>query len=180
MKAVIERTNRFLSLPLDPGPRALLVSAAFLIAWTCFLPVWTVTDGTDALRAGSSGFELAAPEADAGSSAGRADLAGPREVPGDFREFNWVPFALGALGLLFLRAAALGTMATLVDVSVVFVYLAAFVLWSFGSRFLRYGDSRPGPGAYLIALTLLLLGAALLLAWRQGRSEIAAEARMAG
>jgi small-conductance mechanosensitive channel len=180
MKAVIERTNRFLNLPLDPGTRILLVLAALVIAWTCFLPVWKVTVGPEGLRGGSSGFELAAPEADARASASTADLAGSREAPGDFREFNWVPFALGALGLLFLRAAALGTMATLVDVSVVFVYLAAFVLWSFGSRFLRYGDSRPGSGAYLIGVTLLLLGVALVLAWRQGRSEIAAEARMAG
>jgi copper chaperone NosL len=181
MKAVIERTNRLLTLPLDAGPRSLLLVASVLIALTCFLPLWNVaTFGPEGLRSGSESYELGGPETDARAIAGASDPAGPREAPGDFRELKWVPFAFGVLGLLFLRAAGLGSMGSLVDVAVLFVYLAAYVLWFLSGRFAGHGQSGPGPGAYVIVMILLLLGAALGLAWREGRSEIAAEARMAG
>ena len=57
----------------------------------------------------------------------------------DFTEFKWMPFVLGALALLFLRAAVLGTVKELLDATVLFVYFGAFSLWSFGYKLYRYG-----------------------------------------
>lgn len=180
MTAVIERTNRLLSCPLRPGPRVLLVGAALLLASTFFLPVWKVStfpsgeapQGTYSYELLSEGAPLAADE--------ESSVAGPREVPTDFLELRWVPFAVGVLGLLFLRAAAMGTMAMLVDVFVVFTYFALFSFWSFATRFSGYGESYPGPGAFALAAVVLVLAGALFLAWRFGRSELTSETRMAG
>ena len=181
MKAVIERTSRLLNFPLRPAPRGLLLAAALLLGVTLFLPLWKVaTFPSGALKHGTSNSELLERGSNVETSDSSNDVTGPREVPADFVEFKWIPFALGILGLLFLRAAVLGTMGTLVDVFVVFTYFAAFSFWSFGSRFSQYGRSYPGPGAYALVGIVLVLGGALFLAWRQGRSEMAGEARMAG
>jgi hypothetical protein len=105
---------------------------------------------------------------------------------------------VGALGLLFLRAAVLGKLGHLVDVVVLFLYFGAFSLWSFAYKLYRYGHdlaptapvkvdpfmpplfgykqlanfevySYPGAGSYgLMAVTVLLLFA-LFVAWRQAR-----------
>jgi len=159
----------------------LLLAAALLLGATYFLPLWKVATFTPgAPRHGTSNYELPQPGAKVETSETSNEVTGPREVPADFVEFKWIPFALGILGLLFLRAAVLGTTGTLVDVFVVFAYFAAFSFWSFGSRFSQYGRSYPGPGAYALVGIVLVLAGALFVAWRQGRSEMAGEARMAG
>jgi hypothetical protein len=178
MKAVIERMNRLLNFPLTPAPRLLLLAAALLLLGTYVLPIWKVTTfGPEGLRIGTYSYELSGSEVRGADPSN--EVSGRREIPSDFDEFKWLPFALGVLGLLFLRAAALGTMGMLVDVSVVFGYFAVFSFWSFGSRFSRYGQSYPGAGAYVLATVALILAGALVTAWRQGRSELAGETRMA-
>lgn len=56
-----------------------------------------------------------------------------------FAEFAWMPFALGGVGLLFARAAVLGTLKEVVDAFAVFIYIGAFSLWSFAQRLYSYG-----------------------------------------
>jgi hypothetical protein len=178
MKAAIERTSRLLNLPLKTGPRGLLLFAAVVLVGTYFLPFWKVTTfGPEGLRLGSYSFELAGSEARADST---GEVAGEREVPTDFSEFRWLPFALGVLALLFLRAAVLGTTGMLVDVSVLFVYVAVFSVWSIETRFSRFGEASPASGAYALAVVAVTLGAALIMAWRQCREEVAGEVRMVG
>jgi hypothetical protein len=116
----------------------------------------------------------------------------------DFTEFKWIPFVVGALGLLFLRAAVHGKMAHLLDVIVLFGYFSLYALWSFGYKMWRYGHdldpgaavkvdafmpplfgfrqlanfevySYPSLGSYCLALVAVALLAALVLAWRQER-----------
>jgi hypothetical protein len=120
----------------------------------------------------------------------------------DFTEFKWIPFVVGALGLLFLRAAVHGKMAHLVDVVVLFGYFSLYSLWSFGYKMWSYGHnldpsaavrvdpfmpplfgyrqlanfevySYPSLGSYSLALVALALFAALVLAWRGQRGAAA-------
>ena len=117
-------------------------------------------------------------------------------VAEDFTEFKWMPFVLGALALLYLRAVVLGTVKEIVDASVLFMYFGAFSLWSFAYKMYRYGHdlspaaavkvppftppifgfqqianfqvfSYPKPGTYLLGGVMLLLAAALAITWRQ-------------
>ncbi len=117
----------------------------------------------------------------------------------DFTEFKWIPFVVGGLGLLILRAAVLGKMAHSVDLLVLYVYFAAFSLWSFGYKLWWYGHnlsptasvkvapfmpplfgykqlanfqvySYPGPGSYALALVAVALALVIWFGWREGRS----------
>jgi hypothetical protein len=146
MRNLFERANRYLDLPLDLGPRGLLVIAALLLVPTYLLPLWKLTmfapQYPEGLRLGIYSFKL---EGGNGGQdikeinvlnhyIGMKDLAAE-----DFTEFKWMPFVIGALALLLLRTAVLGKLGTLVDLFVVFVYFAAFSLWSFGYKLYRYG-----------------------------------------
>jgi hypothetical protein len=122
-------------------------------------------------------------------------------VTEDFTEFKWMPFVVGAIALLFLRAAVHGRMMDLVDVAVIYTYFAAFSLWSFGYKLYSYGHSLaptaavkvapfmpplfgykklanfevysyPAAGSYLLALVIVLLGAALFLAWKDDEPAV--------
>jgi hypothetical protein len=106
-----------------------------------------------------------------------------------------MPFVLGALSLLFLRAAVLGTVKELLDGTVLFLYFAAFSMWTFGYKMYRYGHdlaptaavkvpgftppifghlkianfdvySYPQAGTYILGVVVLLLVTALWMAWR--------------
>jgi hypothetical protein len=146
MRALLERSNRFLSVPLDLRPRLLLLAAAALLAGIYLFPLWSMTmfapQYPDGLRLGIYSYKLV------GGNAGQ-DLReinvlnhyiGMRDlVAEDFTEFKWLPFAGGGLALLALRAVVHGRMAALLDVLVLFSYFAAFSLWSFGFRMWNYG-----------------------------------------
>ena len=114
----------------------------------------------------------------------------------DFTEFQWMPFALGAIGLLFLRASVFGTVKEVIDAAVLLGYVGVFSFWSFGYRMYRYGHdlaptapvkvdpftppvfgyqkianfevySYPQSGAYFLAGVAVLIAAALWMAWRR-------------
>ena len=116
----------------------------------------------------------------------------------DFTEFKWIPFVVGAMGLLFLRTVVHGRMSYLVDVVVIFLYFSSFSLWSFAYKMWLYGHSLaatapvkvppfmpplfgykqlanfevysyPGLGSYAFGAALLLLVTAFVAAWRQDR-----------
>jgi copper chaperone NosL len=205
MKGFLERSNRFLDVPLDLAPRAALVGAAVLLVLTLFLPLWNMTmfapqyQGglrldiyTYGLQGGGKGQDLKEINL-LNHYIGMRDLSND-----DFTEFKWMPFAIGVLALLFLRAAVHGRVAPLVDSVVMFGYFGLFSLWSFGYKLYVYGHnlapsaavklppftppmfgfkqmanfevySYPAAGSYLMAGTGLLLGAALFIAWRGAR-----------
>lgn len=215
MKNPFERANRYLGLPLELGPRGLLVLAALLVLPTYFLPLWKLTmfapQYPDGLRLGIYSWKLE------GGNRGQDikeinvlnHYIGMKDLStADFTEFQWMPFVLGALALLFLRAAILGRMATLVDMLVVFFYFGAFSLWSFAYKLYRYGHdlaptaavkvapfmpplfghrklanfevySYPAAGSYALLGVAIALAAAMFFAWREGRAELAGETRMA-
>lgn len=89
-------------------------------------------------------------------------------------------FAIGALGLLTLRAAVYGKLGSLLDAFVLTLYFGLFAFGSFGYRLYRAGidasqaAALPGAGSFMLAAALLILAMALLWAWRQNRAEIAA------
>ena len=120
-----------------------------------------------------------------------------------FTEFAWMPFALGGVGLLFLRAAVLGSLKEVVDAFAVFVYIGAFSLWSFAQRLYSYGHelssdapvkvppfmpplfghqkianfdvySYPRTGGYVMAGVAVALALIVISVWRRGAAKAAA------
>jgi len=198
-----ERSARFLHAPVGLGPRVLLGLAAALIIAAHFLPLWNLTmfapqypqglrlDIFDhALIGGHGGQDIKEINL-LNHYIGMRDLAAE-----DFTEFRWMPFVLGGLALLYLRALVLGTIKELVDATVLFIYFGAFSLWSFAYKMYLYGHnlspdaavrvppftppvfgyqqianfevySYPRAASYLLGAVLLLLLGALWVAWRQ-------------
>ncbi len=54
-------------------------------------------------------------------------------------ELGWIPFAFGVLGLLAMRAAVIGVIRDLVDLSVLLVYVTAFFFARFVLMLYNYG-----------------------------------------
>jgi len=202
MQAILERADRFLDKELDLKERALVIVAAMMLAAVYLFPLWNLTmfapQYPDGLRMNIYSYKL-----EGGNHGqdiqeinvlnhyiGMKDLAAE-----DFTEFKWMPFVVGAIGLLFLRTAVHGRMASLLDVIVLYGYFAVFSLWSFAYKLYAYGHnlaptaavkvgpfmppligrkqlanfevySYPAAASYALALSVVLLAAAFWLAWQ--------------
>jgi len=207
MKGFLARANRFLDEPMDLPPRLLMLAAVACLVATYFFPLWNLTmfapqygDGlrldiySYTLVGGNNGQDIKEINV-LNHYIGMRDLAEQ-----DFTEFKWMPFVIGALALLILRAVVIGTVSSLVDVGMLFIYFGAFSLWSFGYKLYRYGHdlapnaavevdpfmppmfgyqkianfeiySYPQPASYAMGAALLLLVVAFLVAWREIRRE---------
>lgn len=203
MRVFLERVDRFLDLRLDVTPRALILMAALLLLPTYVFPLWKLTlfapQYQDGLRLQIYSWKL-----DGGNNGQDVreinvlnHYIGMRDLDTSaFTEFKWIPFVVGALGLLLLRTAVLGHMGHLVDVVVLFFYFGLFSLWSFGFKLWVWGHelapgaavkvpgfmpplfgyqkianfevySYPEMGSYAMAAVALLLLVALFVGWRQ-------------
>jgi hypothetical protein len=207
--AVLDESARFFHEPVGIRPRLLLALSAGLILVAYFLPLWNLTmfapqypNGlrldiySHTLLAGNNGQDIKEINL-LNHYIGMHDLATE-----DFTEFKWMPFVLGGMALLYLRAIVLGTVKEMLDAVVVFFYFSAFSLWSFGYKLYRYGHelapnaavkvpgfsppmfgykqianfevySYPQPGTYVLGSVALLLLLAVWLAWRDHTRRLA-------
>lgn len=209
MHKFIDTVNQFLDAPIGVLTRVLLLAAILCLVPTYFTPLYNMTmfapQYQEGLRMDIYSYKLAGGHNNQDIKEinllnhyiGMRDL-----VSEEFTEFNWLPFAIGIFGLLFLRAAVLGKTAHLVDVTVLYVYFGLFALWSFGFKMYQYGHhldpkaavrvdpfmpplfgykklanfevySYPQFGSYALAATAVLLLVAFYLAWRQWRASTA-------
>ena len=197
--------RRFLDGTIDRRARMMVLAAALLLAVTYVLPLWNLTmfapQYPEGLRLDIYSYTLVG--GNGGQDVKEINVLnhyiGMRDlVNAEFTEFQWMPFVIGALGLLLLRAVVYATVASLVDVTMLFVYFGAFSLWSFGYKLYRYGHdlsptaavrvppfmppmfggqqianfevySYPRAASYALAGTILLLLAALAWTWWQRR-----------
>jgi len=216
MKALFERANHLLAAPLGFGPRGLLVLAALFLVPVYLMPLWKLTmfapQYPDGLRLSIYSYKLVG--GNAGQDVKEINVLnhyiGMRDLAAaDFTEFKWIPFVVGALGLLFLRCAVLGNLSTVVDLLVLYLYFGLFSLWSFGYKLYRYGHdlaptaavkvppfmpplfghkklanfevySYPGIASYALAAAVLVIAGAAFLAWRESRKSDVADSLVAG
>ncbi len=197
--------GRFLDQNIDRRARLMVLVAVALLATTYVLPLWNLTmfapQYPDGLRLDIYSYTLV------GGNGGQDikeinvlnHYIGMRDlVDSEFTEFKWMPFVIGALGLLMLRAVVHGTVASLLDVTVLFTYFAVFSMWSFGYKLYRYGHdlsptaavqvppfmppmfgydqianfevySYPRLASYAMAGAMALLLGAFLYSWRRSR-----------
>jgi len=148
MKALLERSNRQLEVPLDTAPRVLLLVAALLLAPTYLMPLWKLTmfapQYPEGLNLDIYSYKLEG--GNRGQDVKEINILnhyiGMRDLTtADFTEFKWMPFVIGMLGLLFLRAIVQGRLGDLLDVAVLYVYFGLFSLWSFGYKLYSYGHN---------------------------------------
>jgi len=150
MQAFLRKANLFFDLPLTMISRLLIIAAVLILIVTYVAPLWNMAfysnQYTDGLVLNIYTYKL-----EGGVSPNRNDLQeinslnhyiGMRPLlESDFSEFTWLPFVIGALMLLALRAVVIGRISNLVDVVVLFTYFGLFSLWSFYHRLYTYGHS---------------------------------------
>lgn len=212
MRPFIEKSTRTLRHPLGIGPRGLLLVAALLLVPTYVSPLWQLTmyapQYQSGLRLDIYSYKLEG--GNHGQDVKEINILnhyiGMRDLtPEDFTEFKWLPFVIGAVGLLVLRAMVFGTVGHVLDVSVLFVYFSLFSLWSFAYKLWSYGHnldphaavkvapfmppvfggqqianfeiySYPALGSWALAAAAVVLFAALALSWRTAGRQGAAAA----
>jgi hypothetical protein len=216
VKRLLERSHALLSSMIGPGPRALALAAALLVLPTYFFPLWNLTmfapQYSEGLRLDIYSYKLQG--GNGGQDLKEINLLnhyiGMRDLAvEDFGEFKWMPFVLGGLALIFLRAAAVGRVLDLLDSIALFSYFGLFSLWSFAYTMYRYGHvlaptapvkvapfmppmfggaqlanfevySYPGVGSYAMVAVGLVLTVALVVGVRGAlRRERAGEAATA-
>lgn len=146
MRSLLRREYVFLRRPVSFGARIFLVLAVACLGLALVLPIWRIglvapqyQEGlslriyTYQLVAGNNGQDLNEIN-NLNHYIGMKPLA-----EADFIEMRWVPFAIGFFVLLALRAAAIGTMRSLIDLLALFLYFTAFSFGSFFYRLYTYG-----------------------------------------
>lgn len=203
MPEFLRRLMTTLDQPLKPKSRLLVLGAALVLLPTFFVPLWHLNfvaqqypDGLDLyiyshkFIGGDHGNDLTEINV-LNHYIGMAELS-----PADFTELKWMPLVIGLIVILTLRAAAIGTLRSLVDIIVISAYFGVFSVWSFGYKLYSYGHnldpkaavqvepfmppmfgyklvgqfdvwSYPATGTYLFAVFGVLLVFGLWLTWRR-------------
>lgn len=216
MKRFIESTRVFFELPLDLRSRVLVVVAGLMLIPTYFFPLWQMTLTSNQFPDGLV-LNIYAAKLEGVKTPNRDDLKEINSlnhyigmkplVDEDFTEFKWIPFVLGAIMLLSLRAAVIGKMDKLVDLTVLVAYFGLFSLWSFSHKLSLYGHNLdptaavkvapfsppllghqtianfevynfPDIGSYFMAVVPLLLVAAMWLSRKSAKAKAAAAVTM--
>lgn len=201
--------GRFLDGTIDGRARLMVLLAVALLAVTYVLPLWNLTmfapQYQEGLRLDIYSYKLEG--GNNGQDVKEINVLnhyiGMRDLePEDFTEFKWIPFVVGIMGLLFLRAAVFGQMAHVLDVLVLYGWFGVFSLWSFGYKMYRYGHdldpraavrvdpfmppvfggkqlanfevfSYPQAGSYALTLAVAFLALAFFFGWRETRKTAA-------
>ena len=202
MNLEIERSGKALELPLNVWPRILLILAIGLVLTSYAAPVWRVAaSGPDrgglAVTFTSYRLGFGSPVAVSGTAGSAVTV-----VP-----LRWISVGVAFMALLFARAAVLGTLRSLIDAFVLYMFFGIASLWSFSGHLIesgiRIGSSgppvtffeglfgewsaggsrfaaSPAPGAWLLMAVVLVLAAALFASWKSARQEFSADFILAG
>jgi hypothetical protein len=160
MKTWLDKANSFFEQPLELKSRVMILVAVVVLIPAFVFPLWnmkfTSNQYTDGLSLRIYSYQL-----EGGKTPNRDDLReinslnhyiGMRPLlESDFSEFVWIPFVLGALALLALRAMVIGKMSNLVDVFVIFSYFGLFSFWSFYNKLYTYGHNLDPAAAIKVA-----------------------------
>jgi len=207
MVAWLSRFSTTLDRPLLGKSRLLVAAAALCLVPTFVVPLWHMSFWAQQYP---EGLELyvyshALVGGDEGNDLTEINVLNHYIGMGELREENftelkWIPLVIGLIGVLTLRAAAIGNLRSLVDVMVIAAYFGGFSLWSFWYKLDFYGKhldpraavavdpftppvfghkmvgqfevwSYPALGTYfLLGFGLLLLGGSYLT-WRTSAGE---------
>ena len=142
----LTRFHGSLAGPIIPWTRIVLVLAVVPLALAPLAPLWTLhfvapqyPSGLDlyihayTIEAGHDGLDL--PEINTLNH-----YIGMKKLdPADFADLDFIPFAIGALLLLTLRVAAIGSVRSLIDLAVLTGYFGIFSFGRFVFMLYNYG-----------------------------------------
>jgi hypothetical protein len=168
MKNWLDKANSFFELPLTLRSRLVILIAVIALIPAFVFPLWDMTFTSNQYLDGLT-LNIYSHKLEGGKTPARDDLReinalnhyiGMRPLlESDFSEFVWIPFVIGGLAVLALRAMVIGKMSNLVDVFVIFTYFGLFSFWSFYNRLYAYGHNLdPSAAIKVHAFTPPLIG----------------------
>ena len=158
MQAALVREVRFLDQTIDGRARLVVLVATLLLAATYVFPLWNLTmfapQYPDGLRLDIYSYTLVG--GNHGQDVKEINVLnhyiGMHDLANEsFSEFQWMPFVIGAIGLLLLRAVVHRTVGALLDVTMLLLYFGGFSAWSFGYKLYRYGHDLAPDAAIKVA-----------------------------
>lgn len=130
--------------------RIVILLAVLVLLPALFFPLWRMSFYSNQYLDGLK-LTIYAYQLEGAKTAARDDLReinalnhyiGMRPLlESEFSEFIWLPFAIGGLMILALRAMVMGKMSKLVDVFVLFTWFGLYSFWSFYHRMYTYGHN---------------------------------------
>jgi len=208
MKEKLKKFNEYLNQPLTMKSRILIFIAALILIPSFFAPLWKLDFGSQQYPEGLELFIYAntMEGGDEGNDLTEINVLnhyiGMAELrEDDFTEFKWIPLVIGLMIVISLRAAAIGSLKSLVDILVFIFYFAAFSLWRFWHMLYTYGhnldpkaavqvepftppvfgskmvgqftvDSYPSTGTYFLILFAILVIASIYFTYIQQRKRL--------
>lgn len=146
MAGWLEDFYAFLDRPLRPWSRLVLVGLIVFLMLSYWFPLWRISMEAPQYPRGLylDIFVYYIQGGDGGQHLQEINTLnhyiGMRPLdPADLSDLGWMPFALGILALLTLRVAAVGNVRSLIDLSVIVVYVLGFMAARFVYRLYRYG-----------------------------------------
>lgn len=146
MKLHLDRFYDFLSKPLFPRSRVALALLVVPLGVALTQPLWRISMEAPQYPQGLT-LDVYATHLEGGNGGQHLSeintlnhYIGMRKLDRQaMKDLDWIPFALGALAIITLRVAAIGSVRSLVDLVVMAGYVSAFafgrfvyMLWSFG------------------------------------------------
>ncbi|HET9949771.1 MAG TPA: hypothetical protein VFQ22_12680 [Longimicrobiales bacterium] len=146
LTALVDRFQEFLNEPIRFRSRFVLALLVLPLALTFTQPLWRVRMEAPQYPAGLV-LDVYAYKLSGGHEGRDVDeinvlnhYIGMRPIArSELADLDWIPFALGLLGILTLRAAAVGNVRALVDLSVLTMYVATFSLARFAYTLYVFG-----------------------------------------
>lgn len=158
VRPLVDRFEQFLNEPIRFGGRILLVLLVLPLALSFTQPLWRITLHAPQYPAGLH-MDVYAYKLEGGH--GGHDIAeinslnhyiGMHRIErSSFADLDWLPFALGFVGILTLRAAAIGNVRTLIDLLVITSYITAFAFVRFVYQLYVFGHDLDPTAALTVA-----------------------------
>lgn len=146
MKLMLDKFYEFLSRPLFGWSRLVLVALAVPLVLSFTAPLWRISMTAPQYPNGLY-MDIYAYKLEGGDDGVHINeintlnhYIGMRKLDAAAAaDLDWIPFALGALLLLTLRVAAIGTVRNLIDLAVMTGYVSAFAFGRFVYRLWVFG-----------------------------------------
>ncbi len=148
MRRSLDKFYEFLDRPLFLSARLLLALLVIPLALSFTEPLWSIDMQAPQYPKGLS-IDIYSYTLEGGRDG--ADLQevnilnhyiGMRKLDrAELSDLDWIPFALGALGILALRVAAIGNVRALIDLLVATAYFSAFSMFRFVYKLYEYGHN---------------------------------------
>lgn len=166
LKEALDGFYEFLQRPLFLWSRPILALLVIPVAFAVFMPLWHFDFEAPQYPHGLS-FEIYSYKLEAGHDGN--DLKeinilnhyiGMKKLdPVDMNELGWMPFGFGIAAILLLRAAVVGNVRSLVDLTVLFFYFGAYSAGRFVYRLWSYGHNlNPEAPVHVQPFTPVIMG----------------------